>query len=65
MKYRISEGEFLKCGSQISSISVFWELLKMQILGPHQRPDESETERKPQESVFYQTLLVILKRANV
>lgn len=39
MQYRISEGEILKFGSQISSINILWELLKMQILGPHQIPN--------------------------
>lgn len=42
LKVRISEGDFLKCSSQISTISILWEPLKMHILGPGHRPAESE-----------------------
>lgn len=66
LKDRISEGEFSKCASYIiSSSSSFSELIKIQILRPYPRPAGSATLWIRPRNVFYQTLQVIWKQANI
>lgn len=65
LKNRINEGEFLKCASYIISSSSFWEPIKIQILRPYPRAAGSATPWIRPRNVFYKTLQVIQKHANI
>lgn len=66
LKDRIREGEFSKYASYISnSSSSFWKPVKIQILGPYPRPAGSAALWIRPRNVFYRTLQVIQKHANI